>query len=200
MNMVSRTILIFAIILMAAAYVFPMWQISLEAPQYPEGIGMYIWLDNISGQKPHDLNNINGINHYIGMKPILPEDFPELQYMPYIVGFMMIFGLLTAITGKKSWLWAWVVLIVLLGLAGLADFYLWAYDYGHNLNPHAAIKVPGMSYQPPLIGTKTLLNFTAHSWPSTGGWAVMAAGGLGFIAALLSTRWSPFGKKREVAA
>ena len=51
----------------------------------------------------------------------------------------------------------------------LYDYYIWGYDYGHNLNPHAAIKVPGMSYQPPLIGSKKLLNFTSTSWPAAGG-------------------------------
>ena len=60
-------------------------------------------------------------------------------------------------------------------LAGLADFYRWGYDYGHNLDPEAIIKIPGMSYQPPLIGTKQLLNFQATSWPASGGWILIAA-------------------------
>ena len=69
-------------------------------------------------------------------------------------------------------------LLVLAGIAGLYDFYQWGSDYGHNLDPTAPIKVPGMSYQPPLLGTKELLNFVAYSGPDTGGWIMVAAGGL----------------------
>ena len=60
-------------------FVFPLWYIDLEAPQYPEGIGLQIWINQIVGQNPHDLANINGLNHYIGMKEIEPESIPELK-------------------------------------------------------------------------------------------------------------------------
>ena len=60
-------------------------------------------------------------------------------------------------------------------VAGLADFYKWSYDYGHNLSPEAILKIPGMTYQPPLIGSKQLLNFHATSWPASGGWVLIAA-------------------------
>jgi copper chaperone NosL len=87
-------------------------------------------------------------------------------------------------------LYLWAGCFLLLAVAGLVDFYLWAYDYGHNLDiEHAAIKVPGMSYQPPIIGSKKLLNFTAHSWPGMGGWAAFASLGTGL--ALCAMRWLP---------
>lgn len=70
----------------------------------------------------------------------------------------------------------WVVFFMMLGIAGGIDFYLWEYDYGHNLNPEAAIKIPGMSYQPPLIGSKQLANFTAYSIPDTGGIILIGTG------------------------
>src|SRR5688572_9953312 len=73
-------------------------------------------------------------------------------------------------------------LIIAGGIAALVDFYLWGYDYGHNLDPTAPIVVPGMSYQPPLIGTKQLLNFTAFSGPDIGGWIFLVAGILAFAA------------------
>ncbi|MCU0650108.1 MAG: hypothetical protein MUF00_19120, partial [Gemmatimonadaceae bacterium] len=59
----------------------------------------------------------------------------------------------------------------------------WQYDYGHNLDvENAPIKVPGMTYQPPLFGTKKLLNFTATSWPAIGGWAAFGALALAIVA------------------
>ena len=136
------------------------------APQYPEWLGLKIWINNITG----DLNTINGLNHYIGMKHIRVEMFPEFTYLPFIVGSIIAFGLVTAVINRRSFLVAYMVLFIIAGLSALVDFYLWGYDYGHNLDPTAAIQVPGMSYQPPLIGTKQLLNFTAFSGPDIGGW------------------------------
>jgi copper chaperone NosL len=69
--------------------------------------------------------------------------------------------------------------MTLFGIGVLADMYKWGYEYGHTLDPKAAIKVEGMSYQPPLIGYKELLNFIAYSGPDTGSWILM--GGMGFL-------------------
>jgi copper chaperone NosL len=171
----TRIVLMIAALLMAVAYVAPLWQISLEAPQYPEGLGMSIWIDTITGQKPNDLNSINNLNHYIGMKAIVPDAIPELRAMPLIVGALLGFGLLAAAVGGRSLLYVWTICFTLAAAAGLVDFWQWGYDYGHNLDPTAAIKVPGLSYQPPVIGSKQLLNFTAHSWPGLGGMALAAS-------------------------
>ena len=77
--------------------------------------------------------------------------------------------------GKRWLLATWVGVYGAGALAGLADFYRWGYDYGHNLADDAIIKVPGMTYQPPLIGGKQLLNFHAASWPASGGWVLIGA-------------------------
>jgi copper chaperone NosL len=58
----------------------------------------------------------------------------------------------------------------------MVDFWRWEYNYGHNLDPNAAIIVPGMAYQPPLIGFKQLLNFGAYSVPDIGGWIFVGVG------------------------
>lgn len=163
---------------MIAAFFTPIWMIDLEAPQYPEGLGMQIWINKITG----DLNTINGLNHYIGMKKIEPDSIKELTILPYILAFLIAMGVVTGITGKKKLLGIFVIIFMIAGIAGGVDFYMWEYDYGHDLDPTAAIIVPGMSYQPPLIGSKQLLNFVAHSYPDTGGWIVI---GVGILAVLL---------------
>jgi copper chaperone NosL len=116
--------------------------------------------------KPNDLQSINGLNHYIGMKVIDPESIPELKIMPYLIVFMIVFGLFNAYMKNRKLVYLWLILFVILGAIGMYDFYMWEYDYGHQLNPDAPIKVPGMTYQPPLIGSKQLLNITAVSLPS----------------------------------
>ena len=139
------------------------------APQYPEGLEMKIWINTLSG----DVKIISALNHYIGMKHIEVEMFPEFNYMIYVVGFIIAFGIITAVAGKRILLWLNAGLIVAAGIAALWDFWRWGYDYGHNLDPRAPIVVPGMAYQPPLIGTKQLLNFTAFSGPDIGGWVFL---------------------------
>lgn len=169
----SRILLLIVCLTLIAVYFLPVWDISLEAPQYPEGLGFQIWLGKMSG----DLNTVNGLNHYIGMKKIEPDSMSELKIMPFILGVLILSGIAVSLIGKKKLLYAWIIFFILLGVAGGVDFWKWEYEYGHDLNPTAAIKVPGMTYQPPLIGTKTLLNFTAHSYPAEGG-IILIAGGI----------------------
>jgi copper chaperone NosL len=184
----SRMLAAVAALLLVPVFFLPIWTIELVAPQYPEGIGMEIMVNTIRGQSEWDLQNINGLNHYIGMKEIHPDSIRELDIMPWLLGGLLVFALVVAATGRKRLLQAWVVAFVLLAAAGLVDFWMWGYDYGHNLNPDAAIKVPGMAYQPPLIGSKQLLNFRAYSWPGAGGLAAFASLGLGVLALWLERR------------
>ena len=190
MNRTSRIVMAVAALALAILFVAPMWRVDLKAPQYPEGLGLRIWINQIRGATPNGLNSINGLNHYIGMKAIEPDQIPELRYMPYVVGGLILGGLLVAGLGRRRLLYAYVGVFLAVALAGLYDFWRWEYDYGHNLDPTAAIRIPGMSYQPPLIGGKQLLNFHATSWPDAGGWAAIAAVTVIVVVAALEWRAS----------
>lgn len=133
---------------------------------------MKIWLDHLSG----DVEIINGLNHYIGMKHIKPEMFPEFGYMGYVLGALIAIGMLPVLFGKTRFLYIFVAILFIAAGLGIYDFYRWGYDYGHNLDPKAAISVPGMTYQPPVIGYKSLLNFVAYSGPEKGGWILIGTG------------------------
>ena len=78
----SRILILLSAVILAVVYFFPLWWISLEAPQYPDGIKMYIWVNKITGQDENTIQNINILNHYIGMKYIEPDSIPELKYFP----------------------------------------------------------------------------------------------------------------------
>ncbi len=162
----SRILLIICGIALIISIFVPLWAIYLEAPQYPEGLGMFLHANKITG----DYEIINGLNHYIGMKTIHQEDFWEFKILPYALGFFAVLCFIAAFLNKRKWLYILAALFVIFGIAFMVDFWLWEYDYGHNLDPNAAIVVPGMSYQPPLIGLKQLLNFGAYSYPDIGGW------------------------------
>jgi copper chaperone NosL len=195
MSKTSRIIIAVASLALIAAYFLPVWFIYLLAPQYPEGLSMQIWLNRITG----DVDIINGLNHYIGMKHISVEMFPEFTYLVYVVAFFIVYGLTIAITGSRKLLFSYLVITSLGAVAALYDFYKWGYDYGHNLDPKAAIQVPGLSYQPPLIGHKTLLNFDAYSYPDSGGWVVIVSSLIFFAVWFLEWRRSKKTKTKRTS-
>lgn len=188
MNSKSRYLVVAASLVLVLAFFFPLWKISLSAPQYPEGKGLFIWASKITGELPHDLQIINELNHYIGMKRITPESIKELKIIPVVLAFFSLAGLAVGFKGGRKLLATWLVLFAIAGAAGLYDFYSWEYDYGHDLNHDAPITVPGMTYQPPLIGSKQLLNINALSMPYVGGYAVFAAAFLASLAYLLERK------------
>lgn len=150
----------------------PIWRIELSAPQYPEGLALTIHAKGLQG----NVDIINGLNHYIGMKTLHNEDFFEFTLLPYCIIFFAIAFAFAAIINQRQWLNVLFILFVTFGIIAMVDFWRWEYNYGHNLNPNAAIIVPGMAYQPPLIGFKQLLNFGAYSIPDIGGWIFIATG------------------------
>ena len=181
-----------AALLPLALFVFPLWNITLEAPQYPIPLGMDIYINDFSDTHPHDIKNINLMNHYVGMKYI-PEAIPEFKIFPAVIIGMSVLALLIAFKGNYKWYLGWLILMVLLAAAGIYDFYLWEYNYGHDLDPKAIMKFTNpdgsiMGFQPPLLGTKDILNFTAHSYPQLGAY-FLGAGMLSAFVAFL------FGKK-----
>ncbi len=184
-----RWILAVGPLMLVGTYFLPLWSITVAAPQYPEGLGIYIRINTVDGHHRNDLKNLNIVNHYIGMQAIVPDSIPELRFMPLIVGFLILSGLLISWKGGQRWLYAWLALFSLLAIAGLVDFYLWNYDFGHNLDTeHAAIQIKGMTYQPPLLGTKTMLNFVTTSLPSWGGILAFTSIFIAYVVAFLNWR------------
>lgn len=178
MSKLERVLAAGGSLLLVISIFLPLWRINIWAPQYPEGITMLISANKLEGS----IDQINILNHYIGMKPINQESIPELEFIPYIMISLAVLGVMVVLTGNRLLAFAWFLLFIGAALLGFYDYYLWSYDYGHNLNPDAPIKVPGMSYQPPVIGSKMLLNFEAFSFPASGG--ILLA--LGVILAFLS--------------
>ena len=162
----------------------PLWQIELAAPQYPEGLVLKMYPNKLGG----NVEIINGLNHYIGMKTLHAKNFIEFTVLPYIICFFALFCFVVTIINKRKWLVALLVSFIIFGIVAMVDFYRWNYNYGHDLDPNAAIQVPGMSYQPPIIGYKQLLNFGAYSIPDTGGWIFIGVGLLLLLAVIVQFR------------
>jgi len=183
-----------AAILPMALFVFPLWKITLEAPQYLTPLGMYIYINDFRDVNPFDIKNINIMNHYVGMKYI-PEAIPEFKIFPIGIIISSILGLMIGLKGSYRWFLVWFILMCLASGAALYDFYIWEYDYGHNLDPKAIMKFTNpdgsvMGFQPPVFGSKEILNFIAHSYPQLGADCLALGIGLSFVAFLI-------GKKAE---
>lgn len=179
-----RILTIISCVALIVVLFVPLWQIELTAPQYPEGLVLKMYPNKLGG----NVEVINGLNHYIGMKTLHAENFIEFTVLPYIIGFFAAFSLFVFFINKKKWLYAVFFSFVGFGIIAMVDFYRWNYNYGHDLDPNAPIQVPGMTYQPPLIGYKQLLNFGAYSIPDIGGWIFIGVGLMLLTAVIIQFR------------
>lgn len=172
-------------LLLLGLFKFPLWNIMLGAPQYPEPLGMNIYINGIQGASEFDIQNIDGLNHYIGMKTIpKPEEMWEFQTFPLVIGGMVALGVIIGILGffgKVSYKWfiGWFLLMSVLGILGMYDFNAWLTAYGSELDPNAIMKMENpdgtpMSYKPPLFGHQKMLNFDVTSLPHTGAYMMFA--------------------------
>lgn len=186
-------IMIIGSAMLLGLFLFPMWNIRLGAPQYPDPLGIDIYVNGLKGESEFDIQNIDGLNHYIGMKKLpKPDEMWEFSVFPKVVGVMAILGVIIGILGfsKKVppiFFLVWFILMCILGTLGIYDFNLWLVDYGTNLSPDAILKMINpdgspMQYNPPLLGHKRLLNFDAFSYPRLGGILL----GIGMIMSLVS--------------
>ncbi|MBE8221957.1 MAG: hypothetical protein HAW60_04420 [Bdellovibrionales bacterium] len=171
--------------LLGIIYFIPLWFIILKSPQYRDGLSMFVWLSKITGGNEFDLKNINLLNHYVGMKEVHAADFIEFTYMPYILGFMILGGIVTYFYSKRIMVLAGLVSFFLVALAGLYDLYRWEQEYGHNLDTSAALSMKGLSFSPPVLGCKPMMNFIVCSWPHAGGSLLLI---VGFSLAIISYR------------
>lgn len=189
----ASVLMIIGVLLLTGLFKFPLWNIMLGAPQYPEPLGVNIFINGLQGQNEFDIQNIDGLNHYIGMKTLpKPDDMWEFDLFPKVIGIMVFSGLLIGLLGyfKKVgyyWFLGWFIVMSILGVLGMYDFNLWMIDYGTNLDPNAIMKLQNidgtpMTYKPPLFGHKKLLNFDAFSYPRLGGYLM----GIGMFFTLLA--------------
>src|SRR3989304_2078264 len=168
----ARILILVAALLIIPAIFLPIWTITLVAPQYPKGIKMSIYANKLTEYNPETgmTNNfprlINGLNHYIGMHEIRPDEFKEFRWLPSAIIAFSILALLSALVGRGYFAAVGWVIFILFAVFMIGDFYRWLYEYGHNLSPQAAIKID--PYMPPVIGWKQLANFKVISLPGTG--------------------------------
>ena len=193
----SRVLVFIAALLMLPTYIAPLWEMTLYSNQFPEGLTLQIYSHKLEGGKTpnrDDLKEINALNHYIGMKALQEEDFTEFQWIPFVVGGMVLLALRVVVLGKMAALVDLFVLFTYFGLFSLWSFYHKLYLYGHSLDPTAAVTVP--PFTPPLFGHQTMANFEVYNFPSVGSYFMALA-----PFALLAAGWFSYrAHRRELVA
>lgn len=164
LSLPGRILFLIAGICLVASTFFPLWYMNLDAPQYPEGLSMLVYMDKIGGR----IDIINNLNHYIGMKEIMESDFPEIQYMSYIAFGLAGLAFIAALVRRVWFGLSTLVLLLIGGGLGMYDLWYWLHRYGTELDPKAPIKIP--PFVPPMIGSNDVANFVTHTGFGVGGY------------------------------
>jgi len=163
----GRILLALLVIPLLLSFTQPLWRISMEAPQYPQGLYLDVYAYKLGGgHDGHDIQEINELNHYIGMRRIARSEFEDLDWIPFALGFLTILTLRAAAIGKVRSLIDVSVLTAYVGLFSLARFVYKLWVFGHDLDPRAPVNIT--PFMPVVVGTKQVANFTTHSWPGLG--------------------------------
>lgn len=167
----QRLCLVAAALLLVAIYFFPLWNMTMFAPQYPEGLRLDIYSYSlVGGNGGQDLKEINLLNHYIGMRDLAVEEFTEFKWLPFVVGIIGLLYLRAAVIGTLGGLLDVFVVNLYFSLFSLWSFGFKLYSYGHTLAPTASVKVD--PFMPPMFGYKQLANFEVYSYPALASYAM----------------------------
>jgi hypothetical protein len=163
----SRLLLLGAAAAVVAAVFLPLWKIRLVAPQYQEGLALHIYAHKlVGGNGGQDLNEINTLNHYIGMRHLSQADFVEMKWLPFAFGIFALLALRAAAIGRMVSLVDLGVLFLYFGAFSLGNFYFRLYTYGHDLDAHAPMTIA--PFTPILLGSQRIANFVQTSLPQSG--------------------------------
>jgi copper chaperone NosL len=166
----STTLFIAAAALIVASIFFPYWQMKLNAPQYPGGLYLTVYLDHMQG----DISEIDGLNHYIGMAPL--GDAAQLERQLSMIA-MVVIVLMVAATAfiHRKWFAPLVLPAVFLPLIFLADMYYWLARFGQGLDPRAALSNVVKPFTPTLLGHGAIGQFSTDATVLAGFWMAVVA-------------------------
>ena len=187
LDIVPRVLLVLALLCLLPTFFTPLYEMTMFAPQYADGLRLHIHSYKLEGGNDgQDIKEINVLNHYIGMRDLAVEDFTEFKWLPFAIGVFGLLFLRAAVLGKMSHLVDVLVLYVYFGLFALWSFGWKMYQYGHQLDPKAAVRID--PFTPPLFGYKKLANFEVYSYPGPGSYALAAAALCLLVAFFLARR------------
>lgn len=163
----ARWLLVALIVPLLLSFLFPLWRISMKAPQYPQGLSMDIYSYKlVGGHDGRDVNEINGLNHYIGMQTITRQELRDLDWIPFGLAAMALLALRAALLGNVRAMIDLSMIAAYISVVAFGRFLCMLWEFGHNLDPTAAVTIE--PFMPVVIGSKKIANFMTHSMPQLG--------------------------------
>jgi hypothetical protein len=188
-----RLLMVAAALCLLAVFFLPLWNLTMFAPQYPDGLRLDIYpYSLVGGNGGQDIKEINLLNHYIGMRDLAETDFTEFKWMPFVIGGIGLLILRGVVHGTVAALVDVSVVFMYFGAFSLWSFAYKLYRYGHELAPTAAVKVD--PFTPPVFGYQQIANFEVYSYPRAGSYAIAAALLMLGLALFLARRRTGYGR------
>jgi hypothetical protein len=174
---VTRIVLALLIVPVVLSFGSPLWRISMTAPQYPDGLMMDVYAYKlVGGNDGQDIKEINTLNHYIGMHKLDAAASADLDWIPFALGALVLLALRVAAIGTVRDLVDLLVVTSYVSAFAFGRFLYRLYVFGHDLDPHAPVKVA--PFMPVVLGHRTVANFETYSYPQAASYllAVFAVG------------------------
>ncbi len=168
--MIPTLLFVAAAVLLISSIFLPYWRLTLNAPQYPNGLTVQAYVNRVEG----DVSEIDGLNHYIGMRPLAEAAPFEKSISIYgIIGVALL--ILAAVFVHNRWAALLALPALLFPAIFLIDLQYWLANFGTNLDPTAALSSSVDPFIPPVLGEGIIAQFSTWAVPDTGLWLAIAA-------------------------
>ncbi len=159
-----------AAVLLMISILQPYWELTLHAPQYPKGLVVTAYVNRLEG----DVAEIDGLNHYIGMRPL--NEAATFERTISIYGITMLALLIVAaVYVHNRWAALLALPALLMPVIFLADLQYWLANFGQNLDPTAPLSSSIKPFVPPVLGEGKIAQFRTVAEPGIGLWLAIAA-------------------------
>jgi hypothetical protein len=175
-----------AAVLLIVSMTLPYWGLVLQAPQYPGGLRIRVFVNNMTGDadpKLDEVHEIDELNHYIGMKSLYEAAKTERSIaIPAVIIMVALLGI--AAFWRRRWTWALAIPALFFPIIFLADLAFWMNYYGQNLDPYAPLSSAIHPFTPPILGEGIIGQFKTMAYVDTG-WYILVAGSVLIIIAIV---------------
>jgi len=168
------------LLLVAASPFLPMWFFQLNAPFLGQR-WMEVYVHPLSGVGG-EVENVNVINHYVGLGMIGNEYIPEIAYLPYVYTAMIFVTAVftySLVTGRRRAAFVSLLVAIAIFVSILGYMYNWLYNYTHTILPGAPMKIE--PFDPPFLGEYRIANFVVRSFMGPSLILQLAAVAIGFV-------------------
>jgi hypothetical protein len=159
-----------AALLLVISILQPYWHLTLHAPQYPKGLVVTAYVNHLTG----DVAEIDGLNHYIGMRPLNEAAIFERTISIYGIVVLALL-ILAAVYVHNRWAALLALPALLMPVIFLADLQYWLANFGQNLDPTAPLSSSIKPFVPPVLGEGKIAQFRTVAEPGVGLWLAIAA-------------------------